>query len=34
VPAAEVPHERDALIAWLYGWWETIDEWIDEHASQ
>ena len=32
VPAAEVPHERDALIAWLYGWWETIDDWIDEHA--
>jgi 1-acyl-sn-glycerol-3-phosphate acyltransferase len=32
VPAAEVPHERDALIAWLYGWWETIDSWIDEHA--
>lgn len=33
VPAAEVPHERDALIAWLYGWWETIDDWIQEHAS-
>jgi len=32
VPAAEVPHERDALIAWLYGWWQTIDDWIDEHA--
>ena len=26
VPAAEVPHERDALIAWLYGWWQTIDD--------
>ncbi len=32
VPAAEVPHEREALIAWLYGWWERIDAWIDEHA--
>jgi 1-acyl-sn-glycerol-3-phosphate acyltransferase len=32
VPAADVPHDRDALIAWLYGWWETIDEWIEEHA--
>jgi hypothetical protein len=32
VPAADVPHERDALIAWLYGWWETIDDWIAEHA--
>lgn len=32
VPAAEVPHEREALIQWLYGWWERIDAWIDEHA--
>ena len=32
VPAGDVPHERDALIAWLYGWWETIDGWIAEHA--
>jgi hypothetical protein len=32
VPAAEVPDERDALIAWLYGWWQTIDDWIEEHA--
>jgi hypothetical protein len=32
VPAAEVPHERDALIAWLFEWWQTIDAWIDEHA--
>jgi hypothetical protein len=32
VPAAEVPHEKDALIAWLYGWWETIDAWIADHA--
>jgi hypothetical protein len=32
VPAADVPHERDALIAWLFEWWQTIDTWIDEHA--
>jgi hypothetical protein len=32
VPAAEVPHDRDALIAWLFEWWQTIDAWIDEHA--
>jgi len=32
VAAADVPHEKDALIAWLYGWWETIDDWIAEHA--
>jgi hypothetical protein len=34
VPAAEVPHDGEALIAWLYGWWETIDEWIEEHAPR
>jgi hypothetical protein len=32
VPAAEVPHEREPLIAWLYDWWRRIDDWIDEHA--
>ncbi len=32
VPAAKVPHEREALIAWLYEWWKTIDVWIAEHA--
>jgi hypothetical protein len=32
VPAAEVPHEGETLIAWLYNWWQTIDDWIDEHA--
>ena len=34
VPSAEVPHDQDALIAWLYGWWQTIDDWIDEHAPR
>ncbi len=33
VPAREVPHERETLIAWLFDWWETIDAWIDEHAA-
>lgn len=32
IPAAEVPRERDALIAWLFDWWERIDAWIAEHA--
>ncbi|HST24450.1 MAG TPA: hypothetical protein VLJ76_00515 [Gaiellaceae bacterium] len=32
VPAAEVPHDRDRLISWLYDWWQRIDDWIDEHA--
>jgi len=32
IPAAEVPHDRDRLISWLYEWWQRIDDWIDEHA--
>jgi hypothetical protein len=32
VPASHVPHEREALIQWLYGWWQRIDDWIEEHA--
>jgi 1-acyl-sn-glycerol-3-phosphate acyltransferase len=31
VPAAEVPRERDEVIAWLYDWWERIDAWIEEN---
>jgi len=34
IPAAEVPHEQEALIAWLFKWWETIDDWIEEHAPE
>jgi 1-acyl-sn-glycerol-3-phosphate acyltransferase len=29
-PAAEVPSERDALIAWLYDRWQELDDWIGE----
>lgn len=29
VPASDVPDGDDARIAWLYGWWKRIDEWID-----
>jgi hypothetical protein len=32
IPAAEVPRERDALIAWLFDWWERIDAWIVEQS--
>jgi hypothetical protein len=32
VPAAEVPHEQESLIAWLYEWWQRIDDWVEEHA--
>jgi 1-acyl-sn-glycerol-3-phosphate acyltransferase len=28
LPRADVPMQEDALIAWLYDWWERIDAWI------
>jgi 1-acyl-sn-glycerol-3-phosphate acyltransferase len=31
VPAAEVPHGREAQTRWLYDWWAKIDAWIGEH---
>jgi 1-acyl-sn-glycerol-3-phosphate acyltransferase len=27
-PAAEVPADRDALVAWLYDRWQELDDWI------
>ena len=27
-PAAEVPAEREALIAWLYERWQVLDDWV------
>jgi hypothetical protein len=30
IPAPDVPHEQDALIDWLFGWWTTIDGWIGD----
>jgi 1-acyl-sn-glycerol-3-phosphate acyltransferase len=32
VPAAEVPHDQETLIEWLYDWWQRIDDWVEEHA--
>jgi hypothetical protein len=29
-PGAELPTDRDQLIAWLYGVWGTLDDWIGE----
>jgi 1-acyl-sn-glycerol-3-phosphate acyltransferase len=29
-PAAEVPADRDELIAWLYARWQELDDWIGE----
>lgn len=34
VPAAEVPRsDAEQQVEWLYGWWELIDAWIDEHHT-
>ncbi|HEX5853378.1 MAG TPA: 1-acyl-sn-glycerol-3-phosphate acyltransferase [Solirubrobacteraceae bacterium] len=32
-PAAEVPSERDELIAWLYERWQDLDDWVGEMLS-
>jgi 1-acyl-sn-glycerol-3-phosphate acyltransferase len=29
-PAAEVPGEREEQVDWLFGWWRTLDGWVDE----
>jgi 1-acyl-sn-glycerol-3-phosphate acyltransferase len=31
VPRAEIPEGRDAQIDWLFGWWERIDQWVEEN---
>jgi 1-acyl-sn-glycerol-3-phosphate acyltransferase len=31
-PAAEVPDGREALIEWLYGCWQVLDDWVAEHS--
>jgi 1-acyl-sn-glycerol-3-phosphate acyltransferase len=33
VPAAEVPDTREEQIAWLYNWWERIEDWVATHHS-
>jgi 1-acyl-sn-glycerol-3-phosphate acyltransferase len=32
--AAEVPHDRDELIAWLYARWQELDDWVGELRLQ
>jgi len=34
VPAAEVPAGRDARIDWLFAWWSTIDDWVNERQAE
>ena len=33
VPAAEVPLGEEARIDWLFAWWATIDDWIDQRQA-
>lgn len=33
VAAEDVPDDRDDQVDWLYGWWETIDAWVDGHTG-
>jgi 1-acyl-sn-glycerol-3-phosphate acyltransferase len=32
-PAADVPDDEDARIAWLYERWQTLDDWIGEQRA-
>jgi 1-acyl-sn-glycerol-3-phosphate acyltransferase len=34
VKAQDVPNSSDERIAWLYGWWKRIDEWIAAQANE
>jgi acyltransferase-like protein len=33
IPSGEVPRDQEALIEWLYAWWERIDAWIEDRNS-
>lgn len=33
VCAKDVPSGQDEQIDWLFGWWRTIDAWVDEHQA-
>lgn len=34
LPPSEIPTDQDAVIEWLYGWWERIDQWIEQHSGE
>jgi 1-acyl-sn-glycerol-3-phosphate acyltransferase len=34
VAREEIPDDRDARIEWLFGWWEQIDDWVNENRPQ
>lgn len=31
VARSEIPADKDARIDWLYGWWERVDDWIEDN---
>ena len=34
VPREEIPAGRDERIEWLFGWWERIDAWVEDHKPE
>jgi hypothetical protein len=34
LPPEDVPRTEEALIEWLYKWWDEIDDWITEHKLE
>lgn len=32
-PASAVPEGREEQIDWLFGWWRTLDRWVDERRQ-
>jgi 1-acyl-sn-glycerol-3-phosphate acyltransferase len=32
-PAGEIPADHDERIDWLFGWWRTLDAWVDERTG-
>lgn len=32
-PAAEIPDDEEGRIAWLYGYWQELDDWIGSHRE-
>jgi 1-acyl-sn-glycerol-3-phosphate acyltransferase len=33
-PAGAVPPDRHEQIGWLFGWWRTLDDWVDERMAE
>jgi 1-acyl-sn-glycerol-3-phosphate acyltransferase len=32
-PASAIPADRQEKIRWLFGWWRTLDDWVDERVG-